>query len=98
MRKRLVTKKQKLRKEHKFFTMREAKGAHRNQFGQVFSETSIHFSPGWICVGFVSQQTPLGQGTYLGFNRNELRRATKREMGLALKRNHPHGENYRPSA
>lgn len=82
----------------KFYTMinPESRSPHRNSFGQVFAESSDHLKAGCITVGCVSKQTPLGQGTYLGFQRTELREATREEVLVALNRDHPHGRHFRP--
>jgi hypothetical protein len=82
----------------KFFKMkRRGRGAHGDFFGQVFAESNDHFRKGWVTMGLVSKQTPLGQGIFLGFDRKELREATKGEALAALKQNHPHGSEFRPS-
>lgn len=64
--------------------------------GAVVAQTNYHTSDGWITVGFVSAQTPLGQGIYMGFEQDQLREATPAEVIAALKRNHPHGQRFRP--
>jgi hypothetical protein len=83
----------------KFYTMinPESRSPHRNSFGQVFAESSDHPRAGCITVGYVSKQTPLGQGIYLGFPRAELREATLEEVLAALNRDHQYGRHFRPS-
>lgn len=79
-----------------FYTPISESNSHRDAFGQVFAESGDHFEKDWITVGFVSKQSPFGQGTYLGFAREELREATKEEVRAALAANHPHGRKFRP--
>ncbi len=81
-----------------FYTPKTANNeSHRNSFGRVFTESSDHFRPDWITVGYVSKQTPFGQGTFLGFERSQLREATREEVLAALSTNHPFGRDFRPS-
>jgi len=79
-----------------FYTVKDGDNGHRLQPGQVVTQSSDHHTPGWITVGYVSKQTPLGQGTYLGFPRNELCPATVEEVQTALEQDHPHGAKFRP--
>lgn len=69
---------------------------HTNCERKVFTPSSYHPIQGWISVGYVSKQTPLGQGTFLGFPVNQLRKATKEEVLTALNKNHPFGKGFRP--
>ena len=69
---------------------------HQDYIGTVFAENGSHFSEGWVCCGFVSRQTPFGQGTGLGFRLAELRTATKEEVLQAVTLDHPHGKDFRP--
>lgn len=64
--------------------------------GEVYAISGDHFSPGWVSCGFVSKQTPHGQGIFCGFKWAELRDATPDEVLGALEKNHPHGKNFRP--
>ena len=70
---------------------------HKSAEGKVLAESGKHDNPRWISVGYVSKQTPLGQGTGLGFERSELRPAKRHEILAALEQDHPHGKNFRPS-
>ncbi len=80
-----------------FYTPKEEGGTHADDFGQVFAPSSEHHTPGWITLGYVSKQTPFGQGTYLGFPRSEIRKATREEVLVALEYDHPFGEDFRPN-
>jgi hypothetical protein len=62
----------------------------------VFAQSSGHSSPDWITLGFVSRQTPLGQGISMGFERFRLQVAEPDMVRAALKRTHPHGWGFRP--
>lgn len=80
-----------------FYTPKTAdNNSHTNAFGRVFAESSDHFRSDWITVGYVSKQTPFGQGTFLGFERSELREAMREEVLTALRIDHPHGRDFRP--
>jgi hypothetical protein len=81
----------------KFYATRNPEAStHPDSRGQVFAESDDHFMAGRITVGYVSRQTPLGQGTFLGFPRTELRDATRKEVFAALDRDHPFGRSFRP--
>jgi hypothetical protein len=81
--------------KRKFYVPKdEYDGSHRRW---VYTKSGDHFSKGWITCGFVSRQTPFGQGTYCGFRRSELREATADEVLDTLKKDHPHGSRFRPS-
>jgi len=69
---------------------------HKGSNGKVFTPSSDHSTLGWMSLGYVSKQTPLGQGTFLGFPTTKLREATKEEVLAALKLNHPFGKSFRP--
>lgn len=69
---------------------------HSNCEGKVFTTSAEHSSSGWISVGYVSKQTPMGQGTFLGFPVDQLREATKEEILTALENDHPFGKSFRP--
>lgn len=79
-----------------FYTPKDSNNNHHAYPGQVFAKTDRHFQPGWITVGYVSRQTPFGQGTYLGFRTSELREATMEEVLSAIERGHPHGSTFIP--
>jgi hypothetical protein len=80
-----------------FYTPKTTNNSHTNVYGNVFAESDDHFLADWITVGYVSKQTPFGQGTGLGFPKSELREATKNEVLVALTTNHPFGRKYRPN-
>ena len=79
-----------------FFTPRSADNAHKTPRSTVLTQSDDHHSEAWICVGYVSKQTPLGQGIYCGFMRSELRPATSDEVRTALASDHLHGAAFRP--
>lgn len=79
-----------------FFTPKAANENHKDAFSRVFTESGDHFRPDWITVGYVSKQTPFGQGTFLGFEKSQLRGATREEVLTALSTDHPHGRGFRP--
>lgn len=79
-----------------FWTVVSTDNHHNCPMGTVLAESAEHDTPGWICLGYVSFDTPLGQGTYCGFPRREVRPATKDEVFAALLENHPHGAGFRP--
>ena len=80
-----------------FYTPKGQINSHDGSFGKVFAESSAHDKSSWICVGYVSKQTPLGQGIFSGFPTKELRIATKEEVFAALKKDHKYGDHFRPS-
>ena len=63
----------------------------------VYAESSDHHAPDWITLGYVSKQTPHGQGTYCGFPRWGVREATSDEVLQALGLDHPFGPGFRPN-
>ena len=63
---------------------------------RVFAESSDHFMEGYITLGYVSAQTPLGQGTFLGFKHEQVREADPFAVIANLRRTHPHGRSFRP--
>jgi len=81
-----------------FYTPKTADNSHNTPVGQVLVQSSDHTSFGWITVGYMSRETPLGQGTYLGFPRGELRLANREEVLASLKANHPLGKGFRPDS
>ena len=64
--------------------------------GTVLARTNDHHKNNWITLGFVSAQTPLGQGAFMGFEHDQVRKATPAEVIAALKHDHPHGKHFRP--
>lgn len=81
-----------------YYTPIDRNNGHEIGPGVVFAESDTHFNAEWICLGFVSKQTPLGQGIYCGFHKDKVRKATAEEIRLALSRNHPFGEKFRPAS
>ncbi len=81
-----------------FYTMKRARGGHKIYFGFVFTLNTEyqHPTPGYVLVGLVSQQSPLGQGTTARFKRSELRRASKKEVLRALRHEHLFGSSFHP--
>ena len=78
----------------KFYVPKESyEGMHEKQ---VYAISDEHHSLGWVTLGFVSRQTPHGQGIYCGFLLEELREATCDEVLDALKQDHLYGANFRP--
>lgn len=65
----------------------------------VLTATENHnqANEGWVVMGYVSKQTPFGQGTWMGMRRNDLRQATPDEIRLALTRDHPYSPKFRPT-
>ncbi len=63
--------------------------------GQVYAQSGYH-EDGWLTLGYVSKQTPLGQGTGIGFNNSWVTKATMEQVKEALSKDHPHGANFLP--
>lgn len=76
----------------RFYAMKELSRDHSTlPLDAVLAQTAVHHqSFTWLTLGIVSKQSPFGQGTYLGFAKQELRLATPDEVRAALSRNHPH--------
>jgi hypothetical protein len=81
----------------KFYTPISSENYHKVKSGQVLTESSDHGKEGWVAVGYVSKQTPFGQGIYMGFEKNELREATSQEIIASLLKVHPFGIDFKPS-
>jgi len=79
-----------------FYTVKDQKNGHESPLGTVFAVSSDHGSKGWMSLGYVSRQSPMGQGTYLGFPLSEIREAMPNEVLAALEKDHPHGKSFRP--
>lgn len=79
-----------------FLTPRSLDNVHAAPLGTVLAQSDGREQPAWVCLGYVSKQTPLGQGIYCGFLRAELRLATGDEVRAALKADHPFGASFRP--
>jgi len=62
----------------------------------VLAISSDHPTPGYVTVGYVSKQTPFGQGTFMGVPIKSLQRATREQVLAALQIDHPHGAGFRP--
>jgi hypothetical protein len=65
--------------------------------GKVFAKSSSHFMRHYSTLGYVSRQSPLGQGTYMGFPTRVLRPASPVEVAMALGKTHPHGDGFSPA-
>jgi len=63
----------------------------------VLAESMEHHTSGWITLGLVSAQTPYGQGTFLGLQRDEVVEADPLVVIANLRRTHPHGQDFRPN-
>src|SRR5687768_4122366 len=63
---------------------------------EVLAESSDHFRDDWITLGYVSAQTPLGQGIYMGFERSAVTVADPVVALANLMRTHPYGRGFRP--
>lgn len=81
----------------RFFVVDALDNNHDMPVGTVMAESSLHHSSGWLTVGFVSRQTPFGQGIYCGFPLDQLRRANRDEVLAVLKSDHIYGRDFRPS-
>jgi hypothetical protein len=79
-----------------FYTVVNVDTCHRMPLGTVLAESSDHFKPGWLTLGYVSRESPFGQGTYCGFAKEEVRVATKEGVLKAICLDHPHGIGFRP--
>jgi hypothetical protein len=64
--------------------------------GAVLVQSNDHHNPAFLTVGYVSRQTPFGQGIYHGVPKRDLRRADPEEIRAALQRDHAHGASFRP--
>ena len=71
---------------------------HPSAAHRVLAQSGPHFKPDWITLGFVSKQSPRGQGVFMGFPLSLLRVATTKEVLRALEQDHPHGNNFRPGS
>ncbi len=80
-----------------FYTPKNLKNSHKVKPGVVLTKSGDHPTADWVCVGYVSKQTPFGQGIFKGFPIKDLRLATPREVRNALRTNHPRGWWFRPS-
>ena len=56
----------------------------------VLTNSDDHFLKDYVTMGIVSKDSPMGQGTYIGLLRNELKIATTEEVLAALNKPHPH--------
>lgn len=81
-----------------FYTVVSEDNVHHDPLGTVYAESDTHSNPGWITLGYVSIQSPFGQGVYAGFPREQVRIAEPKEIFLALKRDHPMGRTFRPDS
>jgi hypothetical protein len=72
------------------------KDLHLSTARRVLAESAPHHKRGWITVGFVSKQSPRGQGVFIGFPREWLRPASKKEILRALTQDHPQGSDFFP--
>jgi hypothetical protein len=82
----------------KFYSVKEEHPVHRILPGIVLAEADVHFSRGYVTMGYVSLQTPFGQGVYMGLKKKDLRRAERLEIAFAISlMPHPHGKDFRPA-
>lgn len=66
---------------------------------RVWGERNIKVEEGWLYVGIVSKDSPVGQGTEFLFRREDLVRAEEYLVVAALLADHPlanSGEKFRP--
>lgn len=80
----------------KFFTPKSNE-TFPNAFGYVLAPTGKHDTSKWVSLGYVSKQTPFGQGTYMGFPRKDVRKASREEVLAALEKDHPFSRFFRPA-
>lgn len=78
----------------RFYVVALENNKHCLPVGTVLAMSGSHNLQGWVTLGIVSRQTPYGQALYMGFPKNELRPATRREVLEALKNNHPKGVDF----
>jgi hypothetical protein len=82
-----------------FYTPKDSNNGHHLPSGIILAESGSNRTFGWITVGYVSRQTPFGQGTYLGFKRSELQKADPMWVLAAITIDHPHGgAAFRPKS
>jgi hypothetical protein len=74
----------------------QTKHRHSHYEHRVFAESGEHHFHEWITLGFVSPQSPFGQGIFMGFNRKHLLPATPGEVIACLLAPHPHGTDFVP--
>lgn len=79
-----------------FYVLKDSSGERWELGDAVYTATSPHFDPEYLCVGVVSAQTPLGQGIGIGYRRERLVEATTQQVLAALRKTHPHGFWFRP--
>ena len=70
--------------------------SHGIYVGLVMAVVMEHPKLGWLAVGAVSRQSPLGQGTRRDVQRSELRQAPKAQVLEALARDHAFVKSFRP--
>lgn len=69
--------------------------SHNFSTNTVFTETSTHHISDWLTLGIVSKDSPLGQGTYCGFKRSEVKPADIFQIVHAVLSEHPHSAIFK---
>jgi hypothetical protein len=69
---------------------------HEQAFGLVLAESDYHHASreGYVCMGYVSKQSPFGQGIFCGMKATDLRPATREEVLEAIASDHPYTQKY----